>query len=104
MRPQRGQRKKIVGPWHKKAAVLHIVGKRICLVRRACRYVGMLRSTYDYLPNPVPLHQEQLHQRIVALFWAHQRYGYRRIRVLLGREGWIVSRKHVLAYPSAGRA
>jgi len=31
----------------------------------------------------------------MALSWAHPRYGYRRIRVLLGREGWMVSRKHV---------
>ena len=85
----------MVGPSHKKAAVSHIVGKRICSVRRACRYVGMPRSTYDYLPKPAPPHQEQLHQRIVALSWAHPRYGYRRIRVLLGREGWMVSRKHV---------
>ena len=44
---------------------------------------------------PAPPHQEQLHQRIMALSWAHPRYGYRRIRVLLGREGWMVSRKHV---------
>jgi len=85
----------MVGPSHKKAAVSHIVGKRICSVRRACRYVGMPRSTYDYLPRPVPPHQDQLHQRIVALSWAHPRYGYRRIRVLLGREGWMVSRKQV---------
>ena len=77
---------KMVGPPLKKAAVMHIVGKRICSVRRACRYVGMPRSTYDYLPKPAPPHQEQLHQRIVALSWAHPRYGYRRIRVLLGRE------------------
>ena len=85
----------MVGPSHKKAAVSHIVGKRICSVRRACRYVGMPRSTYDYLPRPTTAHQEQLHQRIVALSWAHPRYGYRRIRVLLGREGWMVSRKQV---------
>ena len=75
----------MVGPSHKKAAVSHIVGKRICSVRRACLYVGMPRSTYDYLPKPAPPHQEQLHQRIVALSWAHPRYGYRRIRVLLGQ-------------------
>ena len=85
----------MVGPSHKKAAVSHIVEKRICSVRRACLYVGMPRSTYDYRPRPAPPHQDQLHQRIMALSWAHPRYGYRRIRVLLGREGWMVSRKHV---------
>ncbi|MBT4979168.1 MAG: transposase [Gemmatimonadetes bacterium] len=39
--------------------------------------------------------QEQLYQRIIALSWHHPRYGYRRIRALLAREGWIVSRKQV---------
>ena len=55
----------------------------------------MLRSTYGYLPKPATALQEHLHPRIVALSWAHPRYGYRRIRVLLGREGWMVSRKQV---------
>ena len=57
--------------------------------------MGVPRSTYDYRPKPASPHQEQLHQRIGALSWAHPRYSYRRIRVLLGREGWMVSRKHV---------
>jgi len=40
-------------------------------------------------------HQQQLYQRIVALSWGHPRYGYHRIRALLEREGWTVSRKQV---------
>ncbi len=55
----------------------------------------MHRSTYCYCPKP-PLHQQvQLHQRIAALSWQYPRYGYRRIRALLAREGWSVSRKQV---------
>jgi len=66
-----------------------------CSERRACRYLGVPRSTVRYpvkLPQP---HQVQLHQRIVALSRHDPRYGYRRIRAVLEREGWSVSRKQV---------
>ena len=33
----------------------------------------------------------------MALSWQHPRYGYRRIRALLVKEGWAVSRKFVQA-------
>jgi len=68
-------------------------------VRRACRYLGLPRSTYRYVAQPaqpaqpVPNRRQQLHQRIVALSWAYPRYGYRRIRSALAKEGWKVSRK-----------
>jgi len=55
----------------------------------------MARSTYRYAPKPVPDRQQQLHQRIVVLSWAYPRYGYRRIRRVLTKEGWTVSRKQV---------
>ena len=56
---------------------------------------SLARSTYRYTPKPVPDRQQQLHQRIVALSWAYPRYGYRRIRRALAKEGWTVSRKQV---------
>ena len=55
----------------------------------------MPRSTYRYIPKPLTDRREQLYQRIIALSWHHPRYGYRRIRALLAREGWTVSRKQV---------
>ena len=85
----------MVGPSQKKAAVAHVVVQRLCSVRRACRYLGLARSTYRYIPQPIPDRQQQLHQRIVTLSWASPRYGYRRIRRLLAREGWTISRKQV---------
>ena len=36
-------------------------------------------------------------ERIVTLSWEHPRYGYRRIRALLVKEGWAASRKFVQA-------
>ena len=83
----------MVSPAQKKTAVAHIVLQRLCSVRRACTYLSLPRSTYRYVPKPLTDHQEQLYQRIIALSWHHPRYGYRRIRALLAREGWTVSRK-----------
>ncbi len=85
----------MVSPAQKKQAVAYVVGQRLCSERRVCRYLGVHRSTYRYplkLPRP---QQVQLHQRIVALSWQYPRYGYRRIRAVLEREGWSVSRKQV---------
>ena len=79
----------------KKQAVAQVVSHGLCSVRRACRYVGVHRSTYRYRAKPLRPKQIQLHQRIVALSWQHPRYGYRRIRALLAQEGWSVSRKQV---------
>ena len=36
-------------------------------------------------------------ERILTLSWQHPRYGYRRIRALLVKEGWAASRKFVQA-------
>ncbi|MCS5604276.1 MAG: IS3 family transposase [Alphaproteobacteria bacterium] len=85
----------MVGPAQKKQAVAYGVGQRLCSERRACRYLGVHRSTYRYpVKSPLP-QQVQLHQRIVSLSWQYPRYGYRRIRAVLEREGWSVSRKQV---------
>jgi len=84
----------MVSPLQKKQAVAHVVGHGLCSVRRACRYLGMHRSTYRYRAKPLPPKQIQLHQPIVALSWQHPRYGWR-IRALLAQEGWSVSRKQV---------
>ncbi len=85
----------MVSPAQKKQAVANVVEQRLCSERRACRYLGVHRSTYRYPVKPTPPQQVQLHQRIVALSWQYPRYGYRRIRALLAWEGWSVSRKQV---------
>mgnify|MGYP000111284910 CR=1 FL=1 len=94
-RAGRSQRKKMVSPMQKKQAVAQVVSHGLCSVRRACRYVGVHRSTYRYRAKPLAPKQIQLHQRIVVLSWQHPRYGYRRIRVLVAQEDWSVSRKQV---------
>jgi putative transposase len=61
--------------------------------RRAIRWTGFPRSTIRYRSVQPP--QEELRARIRALAGERPRWGYRRIHVLLRREGWAVNRKRV---------
>ncbi len=62
--------------------------------RRACRLVGLHRSVFYYrsVKNP----QLELRQRMRELARTRVRFGYRRLHVLLKREGWSLGRN--LAY------
>ncbi len=61
--------------------------------QRACRLVKQARSTHYYrsVKNP----QTALRQRMREIAQTRVRYGYRRVHVLLKREGWRVSRNRV---------
>ncbi len=48
-------------------------------------------------PKQASKKAQRLAERIVTLSWEHPRYGYRRIRALLVKEGWAASRKFVQA-------
>jgi transposase InsO family protein len=62
-------------------------------IRRACRAVPAPRSTYHYRSIRPP--QDVLRKRIRELAETHVRYGYRRIHILLRREGWPINVKRV---------
>jgi putative transposase len=61
-------------------------------MRRACRVVKISRSTYYYSSIR---DDRALKQRIVEIAETRVRYGYKRIHVLLRREGWQVNHKKV---------
>ena len=61
--------------------------------RRACRVSRWARSSHRYRSVKDP--QTVLRLRIREIAQARVRYGYRRIRILLNREGWPVGRKLV---------
>jgi putative transposase len=61
--------------------------------RRAIRWTGFARSTIRYQSVRPP--QDELRARIRQLAGERPRWGYRRIHVLLRREGWVVNRKRV---------
>lgn len=62
--------------------------------RSAARFTGFARSSLRYrtVRDPTP----ELRARIRELAAERPRWGYRRIHVMLGREGWAVNRKRVL--------
>ena len=61
--------------------------------RRACRLMQLYWSSYNY--QPVKKDEGALIMRIRDIAAARVRYGYRRITVLLKREGWSVGKKRV---------
>ena len=64
-------------------------------MRRACRYLSIHRSSCRYRSREANEKTIKLVRRIVWLSKKYPRYGYRRIRALLEREGWKASRKFV---------
>jgi putative transposase len=62
--------------------------------RRACRALGVPRSTLRYAGAGRERDQALL-SRVRELAREHPRYGYRRITALLRREGWSVNRKRI---------
>ena len=61
--------------------------------RRACRIIRCARATYYYRSHRDP--RTALRQRLREMAQARVRYGDRKIRVLLNREGWAVG-KHLV--------
>lgn len=62
--------------------------------RRACRVVGICRSSLRYRPTPRK-DEPAVRQRLRELARERRRFGYRRLHVLLMREGLQVNHKRV---------
>lgn len=70
--------------------------------RRACRLVGIARTSCRYEPQRLEP-EEKLKARLCTLAGERRRFGYRRLTVLLRREGWAVNHKRVYRlYREAG--
>jgi len=82
-----------VKPAQKRAAAQFFrVGFRVS-ERLACRLAGVARSSYRY--RSVAADQAALRLRLRDLAATRVRYGYRRLHILLRREGWRVNHKRV---------
>jgi len=72
--------------------------------RRACRLVGLARTVLHYESKTNPA-AAQLEQRLIELAHERRRFGYRRLHVLMRREGVAVNHKRVWRlYRKAGLA
>ncbi len=66
--------------------------------RRACRLVGLSRSVYVYQAWTT-----QLKTRLIELTQERSRFGYRRLHILLHREGvWVNHKRVYRLYREAG--
>jgi putative transposase len=93
----------MVSPQVKRQAVTVLREERGLGITRACGLVGISRSLYGYRSQRCD--GEKLRERIAELAAEKRRYGYRRIHVLLRREGWQVNRKRTYRlYREAGLA
>jgi putative transposase len=85
-----------------KASVEHLRQKFAFTERRACRLLLVPVSSYRYTPRQL---DDGLRERLVALAREKPRFGYRRLHVLLERQGDVVNHKRVhRIYREAGLA
>jgi putative transposase len=71
-------------------------------LRRACRVVGLSTASWRYQPRPNATNATVL-ARLQALAAVRARFGYRRLHILLGRDGLVVNHKRVhRLYRAAG--
>jgi putative transposase len=83
-----------VSPARRREAVAKAMTAFRISERRACRALGVPRSSQRYVGTERE-REEELLLRIRALARENPRYGYRRIKALLQREGWSVNLKRV---------
>jgi len=81
----------MVSPQAKREAVTMLMTERDFGVTRACGLISVSRSLYRYRSRRPD--RDLLRARIGEIAASKRRYGYRRVHVVLRREGWQVNRK-----------
>jgi putative transposase len=81
----------MVTPAAERKAVVHLVEHHGMSERRACKAIGCCRMTIRY--RSIRSDDCVLRERMVALARERRRFGYRRLHVLLKREGHMVNHK-----------
>lgn len=86
-------RKKSLKPVRRRDLVRHLELAWEVSERRACRAMGFARSSHRYESQAD--RQEELRVKLREMAGARPSYGYRRLHVLLLRQGWHVNHKRV---------
>lgn len=91
----------MVSPQAKREAVSHVMKAHELGVTKACGLIGISRSLYRYEAKRPE--DSELKARLCELATQKRRYGYRRLHVLLRREGWEINHKRTYrVYHDAG--
>ncbi|WP_439402321.1 IS3 family transposase [Bradyrhizobium sp. DASA03068] len=83
--------KEVVTPAAKRKAVAHLVDAHGMSERRACKAIGCCRMTMRYRTTRAD--DAGVRQRMKAIAQERRRFGYRRLHVLLKREGFAINHK-----------
>ncbi|UVO39415.1 IS3 family transposase [Bradyrhizobium arachidis] len=83
--------KEMVTPAAKRKAVAHLVDAHGMSERRACKAIGCCRMTMRYQTTRAD--EAGLRQRMRTIAQERRRFGYRRLHVLLKREGYVINHK-----------
>ena len=83
--------KEVVTPAGKRKAVVHLREAFGMSERRACKAIGCCRMTMRY--ETTRADDDGLRQRMKAIAQERRRFGYRRLHVLLKREGYLINHK-----------
>lgn len=83
----------MVTPAAKREAVAHLVEAHQVSERRACQIASVDRALVRYRARKPD--DAALRARLRDLAHERRRFGYRRLHVLLRREGWVVNKKRV---------
>ena len=81
----------MVTPAAERTAVAHLVAHHAMSERRACKAIGCSRMTVRYQSTRPD--DNDLRERMIVLARERRRFGYRRLHVLLRREGYEVNHK-----------
>jgi putative transposase len=81
----------VVTPAAERKAVAHLVASHGMSERRACKAIGTCLTTIRYETGRPD--DAVLRERMRAIAHERRRFGYRRLHVLLRREGHVVNHK-----------
>lgn len=84
----------MVSPSSRRRAVKMAVEEGLGSAARACRALDLARSSY-YRGKLVSVESRRIRKEVLELSEKHPRYGYRRVTVMLRREGFSVNAKRV---------
>ena len=79
----------MVTPARKRTAVAHLRKAFEMSERRACKAIGCCRMTMRYQTTRAD--DASLRQRMRAIAQERRRFGYRRLHVMLKREGYLIN-------------